>query len=165
MVGEGGVIMKILNKKKMINFPLNCKCHSTDCQCEVELDKNDIYTDSDGDSYWTCPWCGDSNYIDSLIKFDYDEDSSDDRLYVKDAKYPYDYYTFGNSEDAYHISNDEINERVKECAKHINNDGVDNWSIASGDTLVRVFKEEEDGSLNVLVCKNYSEGNFKNIIL
>lgn len=118
------------------------------CDSELEVEDDDIKVGTYGMGYVVCPCCGEETYSDEL---------SDYFSLTKDnLEFPTHYSTFSNGKK---IDDDTINKWVKECIEKFDHNDENDWCkfTGSGDTMVFVFKFDEDKEYNVYVCKNYYE--------
>ena len=101
-----------------------------------------------GARFITCPCCGEETYSDELA--DYFQLTKDN------VEFPTHYYSFS---DGVYIDDDTVNKLVKECIEKFDHNDENDWCrfTGSGDTMVFVFKLDEDEEYDVYVCKNYYE--------
>lgn len=142
--------MKILKDNCSKEEPKPEVYHITCEQCgsELEVTNDDISVGKYGMGYVKCPCCGEETYSDELA--DYFPLTKDN------LEFPLHY---DSSSDGIHIDDDRINKWVRECIENFYTNDKNDWCrfTGSGDTMVFVFKFDEDEEYNVYVCKNYYE--------
>lgn len=99
-----------------------------------------------GQLYVICNNCGENNYL-------WDEDGI---VLTKDnVKFPEHYFSFKNGSC---INNDRINEWVTKCIDRLEkNPDIVYTTIGSGDTIIYVTRNADEGVFVVDVCKDYYE--------
>lgn len=118
------------------------------CGSELEVEDGDIEIGTYGMGYVVCPCCGEETYSDELADYF--------PLTKNNLEFPVHY---SSSKNAVSIDNDRINKWVKECIEKFDINDENDWCrfTGSGDTMVFVFKFDEDKEYCVYVCKNYYE--------
>ena len=129
--------------KELIEF----KCTCPNCQSILETNENDVqYDREDGEHYIICPCCHmriTDEYFDRKITLD-------------NISYPFDFYQFGTCIESKHLSNEEINKMVKECADFFKYNPDETYRyIGTGDTFIIALNLNEE--YYFLVAKNYEE--------
>lgn len=108
-----------------------------ECECGALLQYENKDIDIDG--YIICPCCG-------------------KRIKVRNKNeiiYPEDYYCFNGID----ISKERINSYIKDGIKDLKeNKDEDYWITGTGNTMIFIFKNDENKEFDVYVCKNYYEG-------
>ena len=134
----------IQDESKPKTYKITCE----HCDSELEVEDDDIQVGVYGMGYVVCPCCGEETYSDELA--DYFSLTKDN------LEFPVHYFSFKN---AVSVDDDTINKWVKECIEKFDpNDENDLVRyIGRGDTMVFVFKVDEDKGYNVYVCKNCYE--------
>lgn len=145
--------MIILNDKHnhmtpMESKPKTYKITCENCDSELEVEDDDIQVGEYGMGYVVCPCCSEKTYPDEFAN----------RLSLtKDnLEFPTHYASFS---EGVHIDDDKINKWVKECIEKFDTNDKNDWCrfTGSGDTMIFVFKLDEDKEYDVYVCKNYYE--------
>lgn len=130
---------------KIIQNNYDCKTEEIICEhCNsiFELDENDddIIVSDDNDNYVYCPCCGQKVYL-------YEPNTKDN------INFPTSYTNFASGVD---ISNEEINEWIKECIEWLDENPEQPYKyIGTGNTFAVVFNHEDE--YTILVTKNYFE--------
>ena len=133
-------------KEENINiFPLKIKC--SECDSELEITEEDTHIGWMGARFITCPCCGEESMVDELDGITLTKDN---------VEFPTHY---SSSNKAISVDDDTINKWVKECIEKFDPNDENDWLryAGSGDTMVFVFKFDEDKEYDVYVCKNYYE--------
>lgn len=105
------------------------------------------YIGANGILWAKCPYCGAEEYIDDGIA-----------LTVDNIEYPTHFYKY-DSKYTKEVSDERITEQIKRLINKINKDN-DFYYWASGDTVIVVYKSDEDfNEVQVIVCRKYSESN------
>lgn len=128
--------------------PKTYKIACENCESELEVEDDDIKVGTYGMGYVVCPCCGEKTYPDKFAdRFPLTKDN---------VEFPTHYSSF---DKAVNIDNDTINKWVKECIENFDHNDENDWCrfTGSGDTMVFVFKFDEDEEYYVYVCKNYYE--------
>lgn len=118
-----------------------CTCPS--CSAQIGYVDTDLYPVKGGSGF-ECPKC----HVEIPI----------DRYAC--AEFPKAYYHFGVRDGAVDISNEEINQWIKEGLKemkkrHIaDNNNYDNWYVGRGNTIVWMERSDDD-TVDVMVAKDY----------
>lgn len=129
-------------KKTKSKFPMKTICEH--CGSEIELEENDVEIGQFGLYYFNCPCCGDNSYMNDGINLTSDN-----------LNFPKHYYYFTNKKN---VSNEEINQYVKQCINTLRNSIENDFhhtSISTGDTYVGVRKLDEDKEFCITVAKGY----------
>ena len=134
-----------VKEENIAMFPLKIKC--SECDSELEITEEDTHIGWMGARFITCPCCGEESMVDELDGITLTKDN---------VEFPTHYYSFNK---AVNIDDDTINKWVKECIERFDPNDENDWVryIGSGDTMVFVFKFDEDTGYNVYVCKNCYE--------
>lgn len=134
----------IQDESKPKTYKITCE----HCNSELEVEDDDIQVGAYGMGYVVCPCCGEETYADELA--DYFSLTKDN------VEFPVHYFS---SKNAISVNDDTINKWVKECIEKFDPNDENDWVryIGSGDTMVFVFKFDEDKGYNVYVCKNCYE--------
>lgn len=137
-----------VTQKQDESKPKTYKITCEHCGSELEVEDDDIQVGTYGAGYVVCPCCGEETYADELA--DYFPLTKDN------VEFPTHYYSFNNG---VHIDDDTINKWVKECIEKFDPNDENDWCrfTESGNTMVFVFKLDEDEEYDVYVCKNYYE--------
>lgn len=127
--------MKVLNK-----YPKVTEC---ECGAELEYDKDDIHIGALGCYHITCPICGKEIMLDEEKGIELDENN---------LKFPTHYFDYKNGNK---IEDERINEWVRKCIKYLKENEDEFYTfIGSGNTMVFVFKLEDDEEYYIHVSKN-----------
>lgn len=128
-----------------------------------------IIKESENEKYWTCPSCNVKiGYVDTDLYpvrggsgFECPRCHNDIILdEYACAEFPKAYYHFGVHDNSVDMSNEKINQWIKEGLKemkkrHIaDNDNYDNWYAACGNTIVWM-ERSDDNAVDVTVAKDY----------
>lgn len=127
------------------------RCTCEYCKSVLDVDmKQDVLYDN-GRPYFVCPICNEDSYSEEL----YDDFPTKDEI-----KFPNRYYYFGNG---YEMSDEEIDKYVKDIIEKFNDYDDDDYVryAGTGDTIIFVFKDIEEKTYVVYVCKNYYEAEVK----
>lgn len=121
--------------------PYEAACEN--CNSKFLIEKDDLKVGTYGCYIWTCPYCGEKNFVDDSIILTQDN-----------VEFPLHYESYSDGKD---ISDDEINKWVKRCISNLDKD-KDFWMTASGNSFVLAYKSDEEyNEVSVIVCKNYYE--------
>ena len=118
-----------------------CTCPS--CSTQIGYVDTDLYPVNGGNGF-ECPKC----HVEIPI----------DRYAC--AEFPKAYYHFGVRDNSVNISNEKINQWIKEGLKemkkrHIaDNNNYDNWYCGCGNTIVWMERSDDD-TVDVMVAKDY----------
>lgn len=123
------------------------RIHCSECDSELEITEEDTHIGWMGARFITCPCCGEESMVDELDGITLTKDN---------VEFPTHYFS---SNKAISIDDNTINKWVKECIEKFDHNDENDWVryIGSGDTMVFVFKFDEDAGYNAYVCKNYYE--------
>ena len=142
--------MKILEdkcskeKSKPKVYHITCE----QCGSKLEITDDDISVGMYGMGYVVCPCCGEKTYPDEFAdRFPLTKDN---------LRFPIHYSSFNK---AISVDDDTINKWVKECIDRFDPNDENDWVRYAGsrDTMVFVFKFDENKEYDVYVCKNYYE--------
>lgn len=142
--------MKIIknNYYKETNL-VEFKCTCPNCKSILELNEKDVQCDiMNGEHYIVCPCCHMKIYNEYF-----------DRITTLDnISYPFDFYQFGTCIESKHLSNEEINKRVKECADFFKDNPDEDYKyIGTGDTFIIALNLNEE--YYFVVAKNYEDAS------
>ena len=134
-----------VKEENIAMFPLKIKC--SECDSELEITEEDTHIGWMGARFITCPCCGEESMVDELDGITLTKDN---------VEFPLHYYS---SKNAVSVNDDTINKWVKECIDRFDPNDENDWLRYAGskDTMVFVFKFDEDKEYDVYVCKNYYE--------
>ncbi len=132
----------ILNHTK--TYHITCE----NCDSELEVTDEDIEIGKLGMGYVKCPCCGENTYADEI---------SDACILTKEnLHFPQHYMDCKN---AISLSDKDIDKCVKKLIEQFDPTDKNDWCrfTGTGDTMVFVFKFDEDREYNIYVCQNYYE--------
>ncbi len=132
-------------EKEKSKFPIKAIC--SECGSEFEIDEDDVEVGVMGlyELKNGCPCCGEEVEIDDRI------DLTSDML-----RFPQHYYSF---ENGVNLSDEEIDKYVKDCIEALRNSDDNYHCVATGNSFIIVFKNNEEEEFNIFVCKNYYESD------
>jgi ribosomal protein S27E len=136
-------MIKVIGKKAEESKIYKVTCE--ECGSRLECEHEDVYEGTYGAWYVKCPECGHDAMVIEIDSTELDE---------YNIEYPKHFYVM--SEDAIDISNEKIQNWVRECLSKLKDceDGEHTF-CGSGNTMVFAFKYKEE--YTIYVCKNYSE--------
>lgn len=139
-------MIKIINKKtEEINKIYHTTCD--DCGAELECTKDDAYVGAWGSYFIKCPVCGTEVMLDEVEPVE---------LTVNNIEFPKHFSKTSNG--AIKLKDEKIQEYVKECLQGLkNSDNGEYQLLGSGDTVVIVFKYEDE--YQIYVARSYYESS------
>lgn len=133
--------MRVVSKIEK-KYPKRIKCNN--CGSELEYEKEDIYEDFVS-CYIKCPICKEKIILDNI-------DRSDIILNENNLNFPVHYF---HNKNSVKISDKEINCHVRNCIKILKENPELNYDfVGTGDTMIFVFKENEDEEYYIYIGKN-----------
>lgn len=130
---------------------VNLKCEN--CGSVLEVSREDTHIGWLGLPHITCPCC---NYEMDVEEFD------DDAINIcaSNVKYPTHFTVSSKDFTAVKISDEEINKWIHEGLIYLrNNPDEHSCFIGSGDTLIHIYRFDDDEEYYVVVSKDYEHGN------
>lgn len=129
--------------KELIEF----KCTCPNCQSILETNENDVQYDRENmEHYVICPCCHmriTDEYFDRNVTLD-------------NISYPFDFYQYGNYNSCLNLSDEEINNHIKQCIDFFKYNPNEPYKyIGTGDSLIIVFNHDDEYWF--VVAKNYEE--------
>ena len=136
--------MRIIeNNYQLLKEPTKLTCDN--CNSVFEVDEDEFVIGEYGLKGVACPVCGEMTYADSSVP-----------LTLDNVCYPQ-HFARRDSEKCKKLSDDKINEYIKEAVSMINKDSDFSY-VGTGDTIVFAFKTDEiDSEVEVIVCRNYDD--------
>lgn len=122
------------------------------CESVLEFNHEDLHYDDCNDAlYVICGVCKDK------IPVEYNG-----KITVDNFKFPIDFYNCSEEFNAINISDEKINNIIRDCIKKIirEDNDIDNTFAYSltGNTMICVLKDIAEKYYHVIVCKNFFEG-------
>lgn len=127
--------------KELVEF----KCTCPNCQSILETDENDVQYDREYmEHYVICPCCHmriTSEYFERNVTLD-------------NISYPFDFYQYENHDSLKKLSDEEINNYIKQCINFLKYNPNEPYKyMGTGDSFVVVFNH--DNEYYIVVAKNY----------
>ncbi len=111
------------------------------CGCTIGYTENETYMGCGNDGtdglVIDCPNCRDMILVEKCSP----------------SKWPKAFFHYGEGPDAVHLSNERIQEMINDCIRAMVRDKLDYYYLATGDTMVCTFWDDEN--MDVYVTKNY----------
>ena len=138
-------------KSKVEKVKIECE----NCGSVLEVSREDTHTGWLGLQFVTCPCC---DYEMNIEEFD--DDAID--ICASNVEYPTHFTVSSKDFRAVEISDEEINEWIQEGIQYFRENPEEySFSMGSGNSMVHMYKFDEDKEYYVIVSKDYESGEIE----
>ena len=135
-------------KSKVEKVKVECK----NCGSVLEITRQDTHTGWLGFKYATCPCC---NYEIEIEEFDDEAET----ICASNLKYPTHFTVSDKDFGAVEIKDDEINKWIQRGIRFLRENKDEYYYFTgSGNTLVHIYKFDEDQEYYIVISKDYESG-------
>lgn len=125
-------------------FPIELECE--ECGSELIVDKEDTYIGWLGERFFKCPCCEGEVMIDGVDGI---------KLTKDNLKFPQHFSrTKQDERNCVHITNEEIEEYIKNGINHLRNSNDDTYMFQSGDLYMHIDKLDGDEEYYIVVTQD-----------
>ena len=138
-------------KKRVEKVNLECK----NCGSVLEISREDTHIGWLGLPFVTCPCCNYEMYVE-----EFDDDAID--ICASNVKYPT-HFTISSKEfRAIEIPDEEINKWIQQGIEYFRENPEEySYFVASGNSVVHMYKFDGDEEYYVIVSKDYEHGSIQ----